>query len=174
MDRLTLEAARSGDRQAIGRLLSALQDTWYRFCLANLRDPDRAADAVQETGLRFIRQISGFRGDSELTTWSLGIALNVVREIRRKKTGESLDDEQDDPITSSDVSDPVEQRESQQAVHAILDRLPARQREVVVLRFFQELSTEQTALAMNCATGTVKATLHQALRALKQKLTHQS
>jgi RNA polymerase sigma factor (sigma-70 family) len=51
-----------------------------------------------------------------------------------------------------------------------LDLLPERQREAVVLRFFEELTTDETAHAMNCAPGTVKATIHQALRSLRQKL----
>ncbi len=54
---------------------------------------------------------------------------------------------------------------------AMLADLPERQREAVVLRFFEDLSTEQTAAVMNCAEGTVKATLHQALRKLREKLT---
>ena len=45
-----------------------------------------------------------------------------------------------------------------------------KQREAVVLRFFEELSVEETARAMGCAEGTVKATVHQAIRALKEKL----
>ena len=48
--------------------------------------------------------------------------------------------------------------------------LPERQREAVVLRFFEELSVEDTAELMKCAPGTVKATVHQALRALRGKL----
>jgi RNA polymerase sigma factor (sigma-70 family) len=52
----------------------------------------------------------------------------------------------------------------------MLGELPQRQREVVVLRFFEELSVEETAAAMDCAQGTVKATLHQALRALRKRI----
>jgi RNA polymerase sigma factor (sigma-70 family) len=48
--------------------------------------------------------------------------------------------------------------------------LSERQREAVVLRFFEELSVEETAAAMECAPGTVKATVHQALRAMRNKL----
>src|SRR5215212_3356518 len=81
VDPFTLEAARRGDRSACGKLLTTLQDVWYRYCLSQLRDPDLAADATQETGLRFLRQLPSFRGESQLQTWSLGIALNVTREL---------------------------------------------------------------------------------------------
>ena len=52
----------------------------------------------------------------------------------------------------------------------MLNTLPDRQREAITLRFFEEMSVEETASAMGCAVGTVKATVHQALRALKLKM----
>ena len=60
--------------------------------------------------------------------------------------------------------------EANDALRRTLDDLPERQREAIVLRFFEELSVDETAKAMSCATGTVKATVHQALRQLREKL----
>jgi RNA polymerase sigma-70 factor (ECF subfamily) len=148
--RKTIDAARRGDRAALASLLRDLQDPWYRLCLGMLRDPDAAADAVQETGLRFIRQVAGFRGDSQLRTWSLGIAINVVREMKRRRarhlTGTAADD--------ADPAEPVcdirptptataELGEARDALRQTLDDLPDRQREAVVLRFFEDLSVER-------------------------------
>src|SRR5689334_17426181 len=81
----TLEAARLGNRKALSELLTSLQDVWFRFAMNLLRDQELAADATQETALRFMRQLPSFRGESQLKTWSLGIALNVVREMRRSR-----------------------------------------------------------------------------------------
>src|SRR4051794_41715148 len=69
----------------MARLLRGLQDPWYRMCLGLLADADLARDAAQETAVRFLRQLPGFRGHSQLRTWSLGIALNVVREMKRRR-----------------------------------------------------------------------------------------
>ena len=166
----TLDAARRGDRTACGQLLTSLQDVWYRFALAQLRDPDLAADATQETGLRFLRQISTFRGESQLQTWSLGIALNVVRELRRKR-GENLDADTEAQIAAPDAQiSEIERQDERSSVRAALNLLSPRQREVLTLRYFEDLSTDETAAAMHCAPGTVKATLHQALRAVKAAL----
>src|SRR5687767_2481093 len=93
VDDATIEAGQRGDRRAQARILSELQDVWYRYCLSQLRNPDAAADATQETGLRFLRQLGSFRGDSQIQTWSLGIALNVVREMKRKRTTRQDDDQ---------------------------------------------------------------------------------
>ena len=182
LDGETIESARRGDRPAQARLLTSLQDVWYRFCLSMLRDPDKAADATQETGLRFLKQISSFRGESQLQTWSLGIALNVVRETKRRRIlgdDSTLDQLATDlrsaerssvgSVASSSISG-LEETELKDALRSTMSTLPDRQREAIVLRFFEELSVEQTADIMGCATGTVKATVHQALRALRDKM----
>jgi RNA polymerase sigma-70 factor (ECF subfamily) len=174
VDDETIAAARRGSRKAQASLLRELQDPWYRLCLSLLRDVEKARDATQETALRFLRQLPGFRGDSQLRTWSLGIAINVVREMRRSaKPMRMLDEdpeaggETDGLPSPANLAETAEQREN---LRATLNDLPDRQREAVVLRYFEDLSTEQTAQVMNCAVGTVKATLHQALRSLREKL----
>jgi RNA polymerase sigma-70 factor (ECF subfamily) len=169
-----IDAARRGDRTAQGVLLRELQDPWYRMCLSLLAgDAERARDATQETALRFLKQLPSYRGDSRLTTWSLGIAINVVREMRRSAGRAMLDDGQiadTRPAPGDEPGDTAAATEQRQLIRAVLAELPERQREAVVLRFFEELSVEETAAAMNCAEGTVKATIHQALRSLKKKI----
>ena len=64
----------------------------------------------------------------------------------------------------------VQQREQAMLVNQVMDRLPIRQREAVLLRYFEQLSVEETATAMGCAAGTVKALVFQALRNLRQSL----
>jgi RNA polymerase sigma-70 factor, ECF subfamily len=170
VDDATIEAARRGDRRAQARLLTTLQDVWFRFCLSQLRNHELAADATQETALRFLKQLANFRGESQLQTWSLGIALNVVRELRRKRPTEAIENNVELPAERGSLSSNIENMEEQNQMRAMLNTLPDRQREAITLRFFEDLSVEQTAVAMNCAVGTVKATVHQALRALRQKL----
>ena len=169
-----IQAARNGDRTALAGLLRELQDPWFRFCVGILGDAEMARDASQETGLRFIRTLANFRGDSQLQTWSMGIALNVCREMRRKMRvlpdlardhlGQMQNSRNDNSAsTSSELSD------EKQKLEALLIDLPARQRQAIVLRFFEEMSVEETAKLMDCATGTIKATIHQALRSLREK-----
>lgn len=173
MDATTIELARRGDAGAVARLLRALQDPVFRFCMSLLGgNVDRATDAAQETALRLLRDLPKFRGDSRVQTWAMGIALNVTREMKRSDrrfdplTGaaEDVGDRTQSPAAESDLN------EQRAIVRELLDDLPDRQREAVVLRFFEDLNVEETAGLMNCATGTVKATVHQALKALKTKL----
>jgi len=175
VDDATVRAAQFGDRAAQARLLRSLQDPWYRMSLALLGDVDRAREATQETGLRFLRQLPAFRGESQLRTWSLGIAINVAREMKRSVRGPMalqeagrLDCARRPKRPPPDVA--AEMAEQRDRLRAVLADLPQRQREALVLRFFEDLSVQDTAAAMNCAPGTVKATVHQALRELKQRL----
>jgi RNA polymerase sigma-70 factor (ECF subfamily) len=72
--------------------------------------------------------------------------------------------EDDTPHDSAELS------EQRARLREILTDLPDRQREAIVLRFFEDMSVEETARTMQCAEGTVKATVHQALRSLKNRL----
>jgi RNA polymerase sigma-70 factor (ECF subfamily) len=171
MDQELIEQARLGRRAARDALLRELQDPWYRFCLSQLRDPEAARDATQETALRFLRTLSNFRGQSSITTWSMGIALNVIREMRRSRKHESLDAHFAAEGSSAEVvPDSAARSEAQTVMRSLLNDLPDRQKEAIALRFFEGMSVDQTATAMQCAAGTVKATVHQALRALRAKL----
>lgn len=142
--------------------------------LSLLRDADRARDATQETGLRFLKLLPRFAGNSSLTTWSMGIVINVVREMRRSSIRHEASDIACGLAESASNHPSPDQTasSSEQAtlLRETLDSLPDRQREAIVLRFFENLSVEEAAVAMNCATGTVKATVHQALRVLRNKM----
>jgi len=163
-----IDAARSGNRVAQATLLRELQDQWYRVLLRLLGNADAAREATQETALRFLRQLPGFQGRSELRTWTLGIAMNVAREMRRAKEQDELTI--DPPANGHGPDGELEQRERAQMVNRVIDELPDRQKEAVLLRFFEQLSVEQSATVMGCAPGTVKALVFQALRNMRDKV----
>lgn len=161
-----IKAAREGERAAQAALLRGMQDQWYRMVLRLLGDAENAREATQETALRFLKRLPGFEGRSEIRTWSLGIAINVAREMRRQKKREELISNAPTKLVGPDLQ--VQNREEAELVSRVIDTLPLRQREAVVLRFFERLSVEETASAMACAPGTVKALVFQALRNLRQ------
>jgi RNA polymerase sigma factor (sigma-70 family) len=162
-----IQAAQAGRRDAQAELLRTLQDAWFRLSLGLLGDAERAREATQETAVRFLRELPRFGGRSSLKTWALGIALNVVREMRRQHEGGS--DDLDLVATAAlGPEAQAELAEERAVLSRMLGELPERQREALLLRFFEDLSVEETAAAMRCAAGTVKATVHQALRAMRR------
>jgi len=165
-----IDRARGGDRTARAALLRQLQDPWYRFAMAMLGDVEDARDATQETAMRFCNHLAGFRGDSELTTWSIGIALNVCREALRQRARKPDADRL--AAMRPHVREPharAGDNEHAQRLRDVVSRLPQRQREAIVLRYFEQLSLADTADVMQCAVGTVKATAAQALRNLRKQ-----
>ncbi len=170
MDSGVIARARGGRADAQAALVGALQDVWYRYTLSLLRDPEQARDATQETALRFLRSLRRFNGGSSLKTWSLGIATNVCRERRRQRQHQTLPTEPGKADTLPGPSQQVELREQRDRLLLVLGDLPDRQHEAVVLRYLEQLSVRDTAAVMGCAEGTVKATLSQALRSLRQRL----
>lgn len=166
-----LAAAKQGDVAARAELLRRLQDTWYRYCYSQLGDAENSRDATQETALRFLQKLDTFRGDSALQTWSLGIALNVCRERRRRERSVPVTLTEHD-IVADDAApheDRVSHSEDRTRLSELMKALPPRQREAIVLRFFQDMRLEQVADTMGCAVGTVKATINQALRSLRKR-----
>lgn len=183
MDPNLIRQAQLGDRPSQARLLRDLQDDWFRFCLSQLRDSELAGDAVQETGLRVLTSLSRFDERSSFKTWSFGVALNVCRELRRKQLrlgggfGEDGEEPADDLRSAllgrdgdNGPAEATVRREDVEALRTVLATLPVRQREVVAFRVFEDLSVQETARAMKCAEGTVKATLFAAMRNLRDKL----
>lgn len=165
----TVERAQRGEATAQADLLRQLQDTIYRFCLAQLRREDSALDATQETALRVLESLPSFRGDSRIKTWVLGIALNVCREIQRKAAKlpvmEILEEKAE---ASPDVAEALLQQDSTRQLQKLLEKLTPRQREVLVLRYFEQLSVAQTAEILKVSQGTVKAMTSQSLIKLRQ------
>ncbi len=161
------KSAESGDRSALAQLLRGLQDLIYRFCMSQLRDENAAIEATQETAVRLIENLKKFSGNGKLTTWVLGIANNVCREMRRKQSKlQTLE------TGAADIAEEpsVESTESNDSLKHAIEQLPDRQREAIVLRYYESLSLVEVAEVMQVSIGTVKATINQALKKLKLKL----
>ena len=122
--------------------------------------PEAARDVVQEAFARALRQRKKFRGDSSLETWVWRIAFRVAFSDRRGREAEWQ--EELDP----DVPDPAGDPRLADAVRA----LAPRQRLIVFLRYFADLSYTEIAAVCGIAEGTVAATLSQAHRALAAQL----
>ncbi|MEN1680020.1 MAG: RNA polymerase sigma factor [Planctomycetota bacterium] len=167
LDELAMAAGR-GDQQALADLLRALQDALWRFCVSQLGDRHAAEDAVQETAVRIVRGVRRFGGRSTAKTWALGIALNVCREHRRKRARTAAPLSEDPVTEAAPPSLRAMKAEGAEAVHAWVAALPDRQREAIVLRYFEGMSVDEAAAAMGCAPGTVKAAVFAGLRTLRQ------
>lgn len=126
-------------------------------------------EVVQETWVRAITALDGFAGRSTLSTWLHGLALNVVRERRRRPEWASRTDDAREPI----APDPVTRDGDAEAridLERGLARLPEGRRTVLVLHDLYGYSHGEVAGMLDVSIGTSKSQLHDARRQLESLL----
>ena len=156
---------KSGDPQAYDAIVRRFQDRVFRLACVWLYDDQSAPDVAQEVFVRGYKGLRTFRFRAAPFTWLYRTTKNVCNEFNRVRKTEQLDDEPHDPgsVPESDVAE----YESASRVRRLVAKLPERQREVVLLRVFEDMSVKETAQSMGCREGTVKALLHKAMAKLK-------
>ena len=166
-----MDRAAAGQPSAFDELARAVQDDLMRFALAQgLRTAD-AADAVQETLIRAYNGRKRWRKGRGVLRWLYGIAINVVREMRRKSSRHTAGLDANIVAAAAGQSEggPVDGELIEQLSAALAD-LPPRQREAVACRFLRRMTVRRTAEAMGCAEGTVKAATAAAIENLRKSM----
>ena len=125
-----------------------------------------AEDIAQEAMLRAWQRRDRLAGVEDVSSWVFRVAINLSRSWRRRAQLEL----RHLPTVVGHRADPADEGGDRAAVMAALRKLPGRQRAAVALRYFADLSVEDTAKVMGCAPGTVKALTHQALAAMRIRL----
>lgn len=161
---------KSGNREAFDAIVLRFQDRIFRLASLWLYDSQQAADASQEVFVRSFKGLRSFRFRATPFTWLYRTTRFVCNEFNRKGHPEPLEDE---PVaTDGSTEQQVADSQVFGQLRALVACLPERQREVVVLRLFEELSVRETAAAMGCREGTVKALLHKATARLRLDAKH--
>ncbi|WP_224370056.1 sigma-70 family RNA polymerase sigma factor [Hyalangium versicolor] len=155
------------DREALGHL-AALHDTALRLC----RDPAEAQDLTHDTYVRALNAADRFEPGTSLKAWLLTILHNLFR-TRLRDRGRHAELELDDDSVEVPIS--LHEEETWHAVtsaqlDSAIELLPAKLREVVVLRDLQGLSYKEIAQVLDLPVGTVMSRLHRGREALKAVL----
>ena len=157
-------------REAFAMLLPRYRDKVFRLSFSMLRDRALAEDSTQDIFLRVWRALPGFAGGSALSTWIYAIAKNsCLSELRKRRPTVSLDQGDDEDgynPTAAALAAPVTDDSATVSVGQMLDQLPERYRQAVVLFYMEDKSYEQTAASLGLPLGTVKALLHRARKRL--------
>ncbi|MGB9435933.1 MAG: sigma-70 family RNA polymerase sigma factor [Candidatus Acidiferrum sp.] len=179
-ERQTLAAGlRRRDPDLLDRIIEQYQQRLYRYLLFLTGDPALAEDLFQETWIRVLERGHQYNAKSKFESWLFAIARNLVIDVSRRKKFRSLD-ELADPESNQPFEPPDEHaisalqlrvtRENEQAVQLSLLKIPAYYREVLLLRFHEELGLEEIATVLATPLSTVKSRLYRGLDALKSAL----
>jgi RNA polymerase sigma-70 factor, ECF subfamily len=156
-----LQAHVSGDPTAFATLVARHQDRLWAVALGVMRNPDDAADALQEAYISAFRRAATFRGDARVTTWLHRVVVNACLDRLRSlkvRSAETLPDDLDrSPELAAEPADPVEAEQDRAQIIAALGQLNADQRAALVLVDMQGYSVDEAAAILGCAPGTVKS-----------------
>jgi RNA polymerase sigma-70 factor (ECF subfamily) len=181
-----VRAARTGDRDAMERLLVRAQEVAYRFSLLVCGHPEDAEDVMQEALLKTYQHVAHISEPSAFRTWLYTTVRNACLMKRRRRVGEpssfvSLEQgvETADGVVPVDVADaarPMDQQLSDAWVggrlRQALSQLPPLYRMVVVMREIEGLSTREVAEIIGVSEANVKTRLHRARLMLRKQLQH--
>ena len=145
-----LEAAQEGDDHALAELVRRTEGDVRRACIA-LSSTGEADDLVQDTYLRAMRSLGGFRGDAAVLTWLLAIARNACADAVRARVRQRR-------LQDRLVVEPVDvQAEVPESITATLLELEPDRREAFVLTQLYGLSYAEAAEVLGCPVGTVRS-----------------
>jgi RNA polymerase sigma-70 factor (ECF subfamily) len=167
------------DTELLDRLIEQYQHRLLRYLLFLTGRRETAEDLFQETWMRVLLRGAQYNGKARFDTWLFTIARNLVIDLSRKRTMASLDEmseggEDERPFEIAiDGPSPLEQfrsREDSAEVAEVLLKLEPNYREVLVLRFHEEMSLDEIAKMTNAPLSTVKSRLYRGLAALKPEM----
>jgi RNA polymerase sigma-70 factor, ECF subfamily len=160
-DAALLRAHVNGDPDAFALLVARHKDRMWAVALRVMRDPEDAADALQDAYIAAFRRAASFREESQVTSWLHRVVLNAcldrLRSMRLRETKplpENLDRSRKMGVITKD---PVEIKEQRSVVAAALGTLNANQRAALVLVDMEGYSVEEASRILGCAPGTVKS-----------------
>ena len=169
-----------GDMAAYQELVRLYQARVFRVIRTFHRNSEDAMDVLQETFLKLYMARDTWERRTSFASWLYRIAINAsIDRYRRGDKGRttSIEDvveghlEKSAPhLRADDPLDQISAGERRRMIEAAIHKLPARQREVLSLRYFAEMRLDEIATALSCPLGTVKSNLHKAVMALKGML----
>lgn len=171
---------RRRDPRVLDHLIEQYQYRLFRYLVYLTANRERAEDFFQETWIRVLERGYQYDGQSKFETWLFSIARHLVIDWQRQKKAQSLDSllepEMGAPIELADGESPsplslVLTQEEASVVQTSLDRVPVIHREVLLLRFQEDMSLADIASVLGVPLATVKSRLYRGLENLRSRLT---
>jgi RNA polymerase sigma-70 factor, ECF subfamily len=169
---------RKGDPDAITELIGRYQHRLFRFLVRMVGDPGTAEDLFQQTWIRLMEKIGSYDARRNFEAWLFAIARNLAIDHLRRRRGISLDEPDDSgqaPVeclmaAGPDVLSQLLDFERGALLATAIEELPAIHREVLTLRFEEDMKLEQIAEVAGVPLSTVKSRLHRALESLRTRI----
>ncbi len=170
-----------GDRTVVGELYEIYFDRLYSLVFNQVdRNRDIAEDIVQETFLAALKSAKGFRGQSSIYTWLCSIAYHKIADHYRRQSRErkhmvsgidvDMIDVADNPSNKSHPESSIESAEMRQVVNQALAKLPFDYRQVLILKYVEEMSVLEISQIMERSPKAIEGLLTRSRKALQTHL----
>jgi RNA polymerase sigma-70 factor (ECF subfamily) len=171
-DKGLILAARRGDEEAFREIYRTYREPVWSVILSLIGDPLQAQDILQTVFFKAFRGLAGFRFRSALFTWIYRIACNECRNHLRRRAVPAvpLEDILGSRYEADDEQGPDRPRTRTDALKSAVLALPFKMREVVVLRYQEDLSYEEMSRVLGCPPGTIASRLNRALVELESQI----
>jgi RNA polymerase sigma factor (sigma-70 family) len=171
-DKALVQAARRGDEAAIREIYRACRGPVLSLIVSLVGDPVQGQDILQVVFFKAFRGLPGFRFQSTLLTWIYRIARNECRDHlkRRRAPAVPLENIVGSRYEADRAARPGPAPAAAEAVRSAVLALPFKMREVVVLKYQQDLSYDEMSRVLRCPPGTVASRLNRALAELGARL----
>ena len=165
----------TGEEYLLRDLVREHSTRLQRFIIKHSGNTTEAEDLAQQAFVEAARSYRSFRGESQLSSWLYGIALNLVRNYLSRAPERRHDFVSDSVLAehaSSDLSPDraLEQRQTLTLLQESLDELPENMRDILLMVGIDEISYEDAAALLTVPVGTVRSRLSRARAALRDKL----
>ncbi|RVW04476.1 sigma-70 family RNA polymerase sigma factor [Rhodococcus spongiicola] len=172
-------AAAQGDRNALAQVLQSIRPMVVRYCRARVGASERgslsADDVAQEVLLAVMTSLPRYKDQGRpFMAFVYGIAAHKVADAHRNSARNKSDPVSEVPDVVSSEDGPEARAlssETGRQVNALLEKLPEKHREILVLRLVVGLSAEETAAAVGSTAGAVRVAQHRAITKLKKEVT---
>jgi RNA polymerase sigma-70 factor (ECF subfamily) len=169
--------ARNGDRMAFHRLVDQFQPEIYRMIFYRTHSRMDAEDLTQDVMLKAYKHITRLKSPEVFRSWLYRIAVNRVKDYYRRQKFQSLFGfvsmdqegfhETDEMAVAPEVADGMSKKDFWKQIGRMLTRLSAVEKEVFLLRFFDQLTIKEMSAALHKSESTIKTHLYRALRKIK-------
>jgi RNA polymerase sigma factor (sigma-70 family) len=167
-----VQGLRSQDPGAVQELVVANGDRLFRSACLLCGNEAEAQDLVQETFLQAIRSAHRFGGRSGVYTWLHGILLNLTRHYHRDQKRIVYDEEsaRHEPAVAEQGPSRLDVEMAAGALTEALRSLSGPHREILILRFYEDMKIHEIAARLGISKGTVKSRLHYAIAQMQRRL----
>ena len=160
-----------GDPAAIETAVLAYYDEIYRFVYRKVGNQADAQDITQEVFLKFVSNIKRYRECGKLKSYLFKLAINATTDyFRNKHDSFPLRDLDEISVSSKSILDNLVMKEDIQLIYKALNALPEFQSNVIILRFYHNLSFHDIAKITDCSVSTAKSRYRQGIEKIKKSI----